>query len=114
MSSIKKLSDGVYCKIIPLKGNPLKSINIYMVKSRGEALIIDTGFNTEEIRSEMLSFIRDMEIDLKRTKLFLTHLHSDHTGLATWFHEELGVEIYMGDIDSVSYTHLTLPTILLV
>ena len=99
MSSIKKLSDGVYCKIIPLKGNPLKSINIYMVKSKGEAMIVDTGFNTEEIKSEMLSFIRDMEIDLDKTILFLTHLHSDHTGLATWFSEELGVDIYMGDID---------------
>ena len=99
MSQIKKLSDGVYCKIIPLKGNPLKSINIYMVKSKGKAMIVDTGFNTEEIKSEMLSFMKDMEVDYDKTILFLTHLHSDHTGLASWFHEELGIEIYMGDID---------------
>lgn len=99
MSEIKKLTDGVYLKIIPLKGNPLKSINIYMVKSDDEAMIIDTGFNTDEIRSEMLSYIRDMEINLSKTKLFLTHLHSDHTGLASWFHEELGVKIYMGEVD---------------
>lgn len=99
MSKIKKLQDGVYCKIIPLKGNPLKSINIYMVKSRGETLIIDTGFNTCEIRKEMMDYIDDMDIDLSKTKLFLTHLHSDHTGLATWFNEELGADIYMGEVD---------------
>lgn len=99
MSNIKKLSDGVYLKIIPLKGNPLKSINIYMVKSKGYTMIVDTGFNTEEIREEMFSFIEDMGVDLSKTILFLTHLHSDHTGLATWFHKELGVKIYMGDID---------------
>lgn len=99
MSEIKKLQDGIFCKIIPLKGNPLKSINIYMVKSKDEAMIIDTGFNTEEIKSEMLSFIKDMEVNLNKTILFLTHLHSDHTGLANWFSDELGVEIYMGDID---------------
>ena len=64
MSSIKKLSEGVYCKIIPLRGNPLKSINIYMVKSKGEAMIVDTGFNTEEIRNEMLSFIKEMDVDM--------------------------------------------------
>ncbi|MGF0095174.1 MBL fold metallo-hydrolase [Peptoniphilus sp. SGI.035] len=99
MSSIKKLLDGIYLKTIPLKGNPLKNINIYMVKSKDKTMIVDTGFNTEEIREEMLSFIKDMEVDLSKTILFLTHLHSDHTGLATWFHEELGVTIYMGDID---------------
>lgn len=99
MSEIKKLQDGVYCKIIPLRGNPLKSINIYMVKSKGEAMIVDTGFNTEEIRKEMMDYINDMEIDLSKTKLFLTHLHSDHTGLGSWFSEELGVEVYMGDVD---------------
>ena len=70
-----------------------------MVKSKGEAMIVDTGFNTEEIKSEMLSFMKDMEVDYDKTILFLTHLHSDHTGLASWFHEELGIEIYMGDID---------------
>ncbi|MBU5668558.1 MBL fold metallo-hydrolase [Peptoniphilus sp. MSJ-1] len=99
MSEIKKLQDGIYCKIIPLKGNPLKSINIYMVKSKGEAMIIDTGFDTEEIRKEMMDYIKDMDIDLNKTILYLTHLHSDHTGLSSWFAEDLGVDVYISDVD---------------
>ena len=95
MSEIKKLQDGIFCKIIPLKGNPLKSINIYMVKSKDEAMIIDTGFNTEEIKSEMLSFIRDMEVNLNKTILLLNQLHNDHTPLENCFSDEIRVEKYI-------------------
>lgn len=99
MESIEKLTEGVYEKVIPLKGNPLKSINIYVIESQGEALIIDTGFSTEEIRSELLDYIRQLDLDLSRTKLFLTHLHSDHTGQAAYLHNEMHLPVYMSDAD---------------
>lgn len=99
MEQVQKLMDGVYLKVIPLKGNPLKSINIYIIQSNGEALIIDTGFNTEEIRSEMLDYIKVLNLDLSKTKLFLTHLHSDHTGQASFLHHRMGIPIYMSEVD---------------
>ncbi len=98
MEKIKKLEDGIFLKVIPLKGNPLKSINIYIIKSKGEAAIIDTGFNTEEIKNYHLDFHRELNLNLKNTKLILTHLHSDHTGLASWYNS-LDVPIYMSSED---------------
>lgn len=95
---MKKLQDGIFLKVVPLKGNPLRSINIYAIKSKDETIIIDTGFNTEEIKNYHLDFHRELELDLKNTKLVLTHLHSDHTGLASWY-SSLGVPIYMSDKD---------------
>lgn len=95
---VKKVQDNIYLAEIPLKGNPLKSINIYIIKTDEGNIIVDTGFNTEEILSLTKDFIKDLDLDLSKTSLFLTHLHSDHTGLAN-FYSDLGVKIYMGEVD---------------
>lgn len=89
---------GVWHREIPLKGNPLKAINIYIIKTPDKNMIVDTGFNTLEIIEETEDYIEELDLDLDKTILFLTHLHSDHTGLADWF-EERGVPIYMSGED---------------
>lgn len=89
----------VFLQEFPLTGNPLKSINIFVVKSKGEAMIVDTGFNNEEIRHCMTQLINELRLDLSKTVLFLTHLHSDHIGLSS-FMEKMGISrIYLSKID---------------
>lgn len=95
---IRKLQDNIYLAEIPLKGNPLKAINIYIIKTDDKNMIIDTGFNTEEILDYTKAFIKDLDLDLDKTELFLTHLHSDHTGLAN-FYDDLGVKIRVSSVD---------------
>lgn len=92
---MREVYKGIWQREIPLKGNPLKSINIYIVKSQDQAMIVDTGFHSEDVIAHMEAYIRDLDLDLGKTILFLTHLHSDHTGLASYF-ESKGVPIYMG------------------
>lgn len=99
---IKEVYKNIYLAEIPLKGNPLKAINIYIIKTDEGNLIIDTGFNTEEIREYTIGFIKELDLDLSKTGLFLTHLHSDHTGLVN-FYDDLGVKIYMSEVDSVMH-----------
>ena len=96
---VREVYDGIYLAEIPLRGNPLKSINIYIIKTENENLIIDTGFNTEEIRELTKNFIKDLNLDLNKTKLFLTHLHSDHTGLVN-FYDSMNVPIMISEVDS--------------
>ncbi|MDO5040605.1 MAG: MBL fold metallo-hydrolase [Peptoniphilus sp.] len=97
--NIKEVYKDIYRVIIPLRGNPLKSINIFVIKSGGENLIIDTGFNTEEVIEYTENYIRDLDIDLSKTTLYITHLHSDHTGLANFFSKR-GVKICMPERDA--------------
>lgn len=93
----KELYPGIFLIEIPLRNNPLKALNCYLLKGE-ESLIIDTGFDTQENRSLLFEALEDLDIDPKKTRLFLTHLHSDHTGLAAYLARE-GVRVYMGEID---------------
>jgi glyoxylase-like metal-dependent hydrolase (beta-lactamase superfamily II) len=46
-------------------------------------LIIDTGLNREECLDAMISGLRELAVDIRRTDFFITHLHSDHLGLVS-------------------------------
>lgn len=92
----------IYRIFVPLPENPLKNLNCYVISSEGETLIIDTGFNRPECAEALFDGIHKLNIDLSHTRLFLTHVHSDHCGLAEYFADK-NVPIYMNPID---YTQL--------
>ena len=83
---------------IPLPENPLKSLNAYAIREGEEWLVVDTGFNRPECASALTTGLADLGVCPEHTKLFLTHLHSDHAGLAEWFADR-NVPIFMGAID---------------
>ena len=102
---IKKVYDNVYMSIFPLTGNPLREINIFIIKDKDEAMIIDTGFNNEENRANMDQIIEELELDLGKTSLFLTHLHSDHVGLAKYLEDKGIKQIFMSETDGYLLDH---------
>jgi glyoxylase-like metal-dependent hydrolase (beta-lactamase superfamily II) len=67
---------------IPLPRSPLKALNSYLIKGNNRFLIIDTGLNREECKSVMLSDLEILNVDLKKTDFFITHMHADHLALA--------------------------------
>lgn len=96
---IKEVYKNIYQATFPLTGNPLKSINIFVIKTDQGNMIIDTGFNNEENRKNMDDLIKELDLDLASTKLFLTHLHSDHVGLAKYLEDKGIAEIYLSKVD---------------
>lgn len=89
-------SPDIYRVSVPLKGNALKNLNCYVIQSNGETLVIDTGFNTEDCKKGLLEGLKELQLTPSDTDLFLTHLHSDHTGLSELFVNE-NHHIYMGE-----------------
>lgn len=88
----------VYDIQLELPNSPLRNLNVYVIATPEQNLIIDTGFNRDECRSALWAGIRELGLDLSRTSLFLTHFHSDHVGLAEEFVPH-GCPICMGRID---------------
>lgn len=82
---------------IPLVGNPLKNLNSYLITGERN-LLIDMGFRQVPCREAMDRQLRQIGVDMDRTDIFLTHLHSDHAGLAPELVRP-GCRIYISGVD---------------
>ncbi|MDR2180731.1 MAG: MBL fold metallo-hydrolase [Synergistaceae bacterium] len=66
---------------VALPGNPLKSLNSYVIVGADRNLIVDTGFNLPESLEDLRGGIGELGLDMGKTDIFLTHFHADHCGL---------------------------------
>jgi glyoxylase-like metal-dependent hydrolase (beta-lactamase superfamily II) len=80
---IEEITPNLYKIEIPLPESPLKSLNSYLIKAQDRNLIIDTGMNREECLNAMMSGLRELAVDIRKTDFYITHLHSDHLGLVS-------------------------------
>ena len=78
---IENILPNLYKIEIPLPGNPLKALNSYVIKAPERNLMIDTGWNRQECMEAMQAGLRELDVDLRKTDFFITHLHTDHIGL---------------------------------
>lgn len=81
----KKINNNpnIYTIYVPLPNNPLKSLNCYVIETVNKNIIIDTGFNMPACYDSIITSLNELKIDMDKTELFLTHMHADHTGLAS-------------------------------
>ncbi|RJR26107.1 MAG: MBL fold metallo-hydrolase [Desulfobacteraceae bacterium] len=79
---IEEVIDNIYRIEIPLPGNPLKSVNSYVIKDTSRNLIIDTGLNRKECLEAMLEGLETLGVRLEESDFFVTHMHADHFALA--------------------------------
>ena len=78
----QRIAEGVWRLDIPLAGSPLKNLNSYLVTGDDRSLLVDTGFRMPECLVAMERELGETGVDRTRMDIFLTHLHSDHAGLA--------------------------------
>ena len=90
----------IYRIYVPLTGNPLKSLNSYLIKAEGTGknLLIDTGFNCEECLEALLAGMAELGATAENTDAFLSHMHSDHCGNAAAL-QKLGMKLLMTEPD---------------
>ncbi|SHN62729.1 MBL fold metallo-hydrolase [Desulfitobacterium chlororespirans] len=97
---IREIYPHIYLNEIPLPHNPLKTLNSYIVLAGDRPLILDTGFDLEACKSAFMEGVEELQIDLKKTDLVLSHMHVDHTGLADFLAEQ-GCQVYIGKKDGI-------------
>lgn len=93
-----KLAENIYRIDVDMPRSPLKNLNVYVVKGEDRNLLIDTGERKDAARSALFRGLEELEIDLDKTDIFLTHFHPDHLGLVPELYRE-GMKVYMGRID---------------
>lgn len=77
-----QIEGNIYSIFVPLPDNPLRNLNAYLIKDDKRSLLIDTGFRRDECRDALLGGLAELGVSMENTDICLTHLHSDHTGLA--------------------------------
>lgn len=92
---LEKLAENIYVKQVPLPDNPLRYINVYIITGERN-LVIDTGFNRPECEAAFQEAFD--ELGISSADLFITHLHSDHCGLAWKFDNDDSV-VYASETD---------------
>lgn len=103
---ITKVYKNIYKQEIPLPRNPLKALNSYIIAGDNKSLIIDTGFNMKECKISFYDNVKELGIDFSKTDLLITHLHSDHSGLAADLYKE-GIKVHAGEIDGEMMNKMT-------
>ena len=96
----EEIAPGIYRIPVPLVGNPLKELNAYLLKGEDGALLIDTGFRQPACREALFSGLRELGVRRGEMEVLLTHLHSDHSGLAPEAAD--GRTIYVSEVDRPS------------
>jgi len=91
---VERIADGIYRIEVPLKGSPLRYTNSYLVMDGDEALLIDTGFNRESCYRSIKGALE--ELNVRNFRVFCTHMHADHMGLAA----KLADEVLMGETEA--------------
>ena len=72
----------IYRIPVKLPDNPLKELNSYLIKDPERSLLIDTGFHMDVCRDALLKGLNELGENPHAVDIFLTHMHSDHAGLA--------------------------------
>ncbi|WP_308620785.1 MBL fold metallo-hydrolase [uncultured Desulfovibrio sp.] len=86
---------------VPLPGNPLRTLNAYLVRGDPRSLLIDNGFNMPESEAALRAALAELEVAHGTLDFFITHLHSDHCGLTAKFFTP-GARVFTGRMDGES------------
>jgi len=78
---IEEISEDLYRIEMPLPELYPKSVNAYVIRDRDRNLIIDTGLQDDKCLCTIEDDLKYLNIDLKKTDIFITHGHGDHVGL---------------------------------
>jgi glyoxylase-like metal-dependent hydrolase (beta-lactamase superfamily II) len=73
----------------------------YFITSRGDSLLVDCGWNTDDAHEALVEQLHEAGADLSDVRnLAITHAHPDHCGLAGRLKEETGCTIWMHEVET--------------
>ncbi len=89
-----EIAPGVFWLTLPLPGPP-GHINTLLLRESTGWTVIDTGMFTPDTAALWRQVASDVLAGEPVCNVVITHCHPDHIGMAAWFAEEFGAELYM-------------------
>ncbi len=96
---IKEITENLYIITLPMPFR-LKHVHVYALVHDGRIALFDTGLNTPETFSVLQAALARIGRSIRDIdRIFISHRHGDHCGMAGRIKEESGADILMSDID---------------
>lgn len=108
--TVKEVADGVLWVRMPLPF-ALQWINLWLIRDDGGWAIVDTGVGTEESRVHWRSVLATVLGPEERvTRVFVTHMHPDHIGLAGWLTRKYAARLWITRLEYITCRMLVADT----
>jgi glyoxylase-like metal-dependent hydrolase (beta-lactamase superfamily II) len=95
--TVEPVADGVFRVPLPLEGDALKAVNVYVLVHGGRATLVDSGWSFGAGMEVLESALGSLDLDLSQIdRILVTHFHRDHYTLAVRLRERFGTSIALG------------------
>jgi glyoxylase-like metal-dependent hydrolase (beta-lactamase superfamily II) len=103
LNTASEVLPGIWQLRVQLPGHRLGWLNSYLLKSEQGVILIDTPWNTVEVRTNFLELIAETSTELEDIRIvLLTHYHDDHSGCAAHLrHQGASVAVHPADTDAM-------------
>lgn len=108
-AEVLKVADGVHWVRMPLPFT-LNHINLWLLEDDDGWAVVDTGVASSAVKDLWRQIFKTGLNGKPVTRLFVTHLHPDHVGLAGWFTRKWQIELEMSRTDFLQCRNLVLDT----
>lgn len=88
-----EVAPGIHWVRMPLPF-ALNHINVWLLEDGDGFAVVDTGYNLEDVRTIWRNVLSRIVGERRVTRTIVTHFHPDHIGLAGWFAEQYGTELW--------------------
>jgi glyoxylase-like metal-dependent hydrolase (beta-lactamase superfamily II) len=88
----------------------LDHINLWTLDEDGGYAIVDTGTRTEDAAAVWHDVFATLPKGQAPTRVFVTHMHPDHVGMAGWITRKFGVRLWMTRLEYLSCRVMTADT----
>ena len=89
-----EVAPGIHWVRMPLPF-ALDHINLWLVEDGQGWTVIDSGYNSDEVRGHWEAIFDSVLGGKPVTRVIITHWHPDHLGLGGWFAERWGLTLWM-------------------
>ena len=97
---IEKIAENFYMITLPMPFR-LKHVHMFAVVHDGSVSLFDTGMNTPETFSMLEESLKSIGRGIRDVdRIFITHFHTDHCGIAGRIQEISGAAIAMSEMDA--------------
>jgi glyoxylase-like metal-dependent hydrolase (beta-lactamase superfamily II) len=105
-----EVAPGVNWLRMPLAGSPLGFINVWAIAEEGGWAIVDTGMGGAPTVQAWREAFKGPLGGRRATRVFATHMHPDHIGMAGWLTRKYGCRLWITRLEFLTCRSLAADT----